>query len=132
MNLEVLNVDDDRMVLFIHEKMMIQSEFSSSPKSFFDPHEALAYISQHSNSTKFVIFLDVNMPDISGWDFLEELKKQDLYRHCYVFVVTSSIDSSDKERAATYDAAIGFVEKPLSVERLKELKSKEELSAFFE
>ncbi|GAA0754417.1 response regulator [Psychroflexus lacisalsi] len=133
MNLEVLNVDDDKMVLFIHEKMMIHSEFSSSPKSFEDGYNTLTYISEHkSDDKKFVIFLDVNMPNLDGWDFMDELEKRELDGYCYIFVVTSSIDTSDKEKAATYDAAIGFVEKPLSIESLKNLKTTKELLPFFD
>ncbi|MFD0931516.1 response regulator [Psychroflexus salinarum] len=133
MNLEVLNVDDDKMVLFIHEKMMIHSEFSNSPKSFENGYLTLTYISENkSEDKKFVIFLDVNMPNLDGWDFMDELEKRELDSYCYIFVVTSSIDSSDKDRAATYDAAIGFVEKPLSIDRLKELKKTKELLPFFD
>ncbi|SDG39150.1 response regulator [Psychroflexus sediminis] len=132
MDFEVLNVDDDKMVLFIHEKMMIHSGFSSSPKSFEDAHETITYISEHiTEEKKFVIFLDVNMPDLDGWGFMEELEKKGLDKYCYIFVMTSSIDPSDKEKAVTYAAAIGFVEKPLSVEKLNDLKTKEELRPLF-
>jgi hypothetical protein len=46
-------------------------------------------------------------------------------------VVTSSIDTADKEKAENYTAAVGFVEKPLSIERLKDLKKTKELQPFF-
>lgn len=132
MKLEVLNVDDDKMVLFINEKLMIHSEFSNSPKSFEDGYETLAFISEHKAEDKiFIIFLDVNMPNLNGWDFMEELQKQEFSPYCYIFVVTSSIDPSDKEKAATYAAAIGFVEKPLSIEKLNDLKKTKEIHSFF-
>lgn len=132
MNFEALNVDDDKMVLFIHDKMMVHSGFSDSPKSFEDGYETLTYISEHkSDDKKFVIFLDVNMPNLDGWEFMEELENRKLDSHCLVFVVTSSIDTNDKEKAATYDAAIGFVEKPLNIDKLKELKKTKELLPFF-
>ncbi len=132
MKLEVLNVDDDKMVLFINEKMIINAEFSSSPKSFEDGYETLAYISKHkTDDKKYVIFLDLNMPNLDGWDFMEELENQGLASYCYIFIVTSSIDPSDKEKAATYAAAIGFVEKPLSIDKLNDLKKTKELISFF-
>ncbi|MBZ9627299.1 response regulator [Psychroflexus sp. CAK57W] len=132
MDFEVLNVDDDKMVLFIHEKMMNHSEFSSSPKSFEDANETLTYISEYkAEDKKFVIFLDLNMPKLDGWDFMEELKKKGLDKYCYIFVMTSSIDPTDKEKAESYAAVIGFVEKPISVDKLNDLKKKKELLPFF-
>lgn len=133
MNFEVLNVDDDKMVLFIHEKMMIHAEFSDSPKSFEDAYETLAYIAkQKAEDKRFVIFLDVNMPNLDGWAFMDELENQGLTDYCYIFVVTSSIDHSDKEKASLYSAAVGFIEKPLSIDKLKELKATKELASLFD
>lgn len=132
MRLEVLNVDDDEMVLFINEKMMINSDFSKSPKSFEDGYKTLTYISEHkADDKKFVIFLDLNMPNLDGWSFMEKLEERGLHKYCYTFVVTSSIDPSDKEKSKTYAAATGFVEKPLSVKKLNDLKKIKELHPFF-
>lgn len=132
MDLEVLNVDDDKMVLFIHEKMMVHAEFSASPKSFEDGYATLNYISENKAENKrFVIFLDVNMPKLDGWEFMDELDRLGLTSYCYIFVVTSSIDQTDKEKADTYKAAVGFVEKPLSINKLKDLKKTKELVPLF-
>ncbi|NEV92665.1 response regulator [Psychroflexus sp. YR1-1] len=132
MDFEVLNVDDDKMVLFIHEKMMTHSGFSSSPKSFEDAYQTLAYINKHkAEDKKFIVFLDINMPNLDGWEFMVELEKQRLDKYCYILVMTSSIDPSDKEKAATFAAAIGFVEKPISIDKLNDLKQKKELQPFF-
>jgi CheY-like chemotaxis protein len=125
-------VDDDKMVLFIHEKMMVHAGFSASPKAFEDGHDTLTYISENkADDKRFVIFLDVNMPKLDGWEFMDELDKLGLTNYCYIFVVTSSIDTADKEKAENYTAAVGFVEKPLSIERLKDLKKTKELQPFF-
>lgn len=132
MNLEVLNVDDDKMVLFINEKMMINAEFSNSLKSFEDGYETLTYISAHkAKNKKFIIFLDVNMPNLDGWAFIEELNKQELDNYCYIFVMTSSIDPSDKVKAETYNTVIGFLEKPLSIDQLNDLKKSKKLRSFY-
>lgn len=132
MDFEVLNVDDDKMVLFIHDKMMNHSGFCSSPKSFEDAYQTLAYISEHkAEDKKFVIFLDLNMPKLDGWDFIEELEKKELDKYCYILIMTSSIDLSDKEKAESFEAVIGFVEKPISIDKLNDLKKKKELLPFF-
>ena len=132
MKMEVLNVDDDKMVLFIHEKMMVHSQFSTYSTSFEDPNEALDYIdSNKSENKKFVIFLDVNMPKLDGWAFMDLLNEKSLSAYCYIFMLTSSIDHLDKQRAETYPVVIGFVEKPLSIDKLQKLKATEELKSFF-
>jgi len=132
MNYEVLNVDDDKMVLFIHEKMMMHSEFCKSPKSFESGHDTLNYIAEHkSKDKKFIIFLDVNMPELNGWEFMDKLDKMALNSFCHIFIVTSSIDNADKEKAESYPVSVGFVEKPLSIEKLKELKKIEILKDLF-
>jgi CheY-like chemotaxis protein len=132
MKMEVLNVDDDKMVLFIHEKMMVHSHFSESPKSFEDGLETLDYIDKHKrDDKKFVIFLDVNMPKLDGWSFMEALDERGISSYCSIFIVTSSIDHLDKQKAETYPVVIGFVEKPLNIDKLQNLKSTEELKQFF-
>ncbi|MFN2260758.1 MAG: response regulator [Psychroflexus sp.] len=131
-NIEVINVDDDKMVLFIHERMMKHSGFAESPKSFLDGQETLDYlVSAKTTNKQFIIFLDVNMPGLDGWDFLNLLSEEGLSQRCHVFIVTSSIDASDKEKSETYDEVIDFVEKPISVEKLKDLKSHPKLIDFF-
>ncbi|WP_127846742.1 response regulator [Psychroflexus aestuariivivens] len=131
-NLEVINVDDDKMVLFIHERMMKHSGFFESPKSFLDGQETLDYLlSAKTKDKQFVIFLDVNMPGIDGWDFLDLLSEHGLSESCHVFIVTSSIDAADKEKSETYDEVAGFVEKPISVDKLHELKTHPNLADFY-
>ncbi|PKG41063.1 response regulator [Psychroflexus sp. MES1-P1E] len=133
MKLKVLNVDDDKMVLFIYEKMMGHADFSSHPKSFSNGYETLDYISEYKNEdTKFLIFLDVNMPNLDGWQFMDKLKSIGLTNYCHVLVVTSSIDLSDKEKSETYPVVIDFIEKPINIEKLNQLKQLKQLQPFFE
>jgi CheY-like chemotaxis protein len=132
MNLDVLNIDDDKMVLFIHKKIMELSKFSNSPKVFQDGYEAIKYITKEkTGNLKFLIFLDINMPKLDGWGVLEELEKLELDRFCFVLIMTSSLDSKQEERAKNHASFIGFIEKPLSIDKLNNLKTTKELSVFF-
>ena len=72
------------------------------------------------------------MPGLDGWDFLNLLTEHSLSECCHVFIVTSSIDAADKEKSETYNEVIGFVEKPISVEKLKDLKTHPELTDFYQ
>ncbi|MFY7899305.1 MAG: response regulator, partial [Chitinophagaceae bacterium] len=67
-----------------------------------------------------VILLDINMPIWNGWHFLEELEKSQ-YHHLNVYIMTSSINSYDKNKAKSFSFIKGFFEKPLGEDDLKKL-----------
>lgn len=93
---------------------------------FTDPQKALdviATMSGESLERQKVLFLDLNMPLISGWDFLEKFKKlaSDIKQHFTIYILTSSIDHRDKEKAAANSLVSGFISKPLTADLLKKL-----------
>ena len=61
----------------------------------------------------FLIVLDINMPVMNGWEFLDKLNTIAIKPLVKVIIVTSSIDSSDKDKAKEYDQVFEFMEKPL-------------------
>lgn len=73
-----------------------------------------------------IILLDINMPQMDGWQFLDSLiaHRPDFYHNTFVYVVTSSIAHSDRDKAKSYKEVSGFLSKPLSVEKLKEIANK--------
>jgi CheY-like chemotaxis protein len=68
-----------------------------------------------------LIFLDLNMPGFSGWDFLEEFERlQSSFRKAInIYIVSSSIDPNDKLNASQYHFVKGFLTKPVKKERLE-------------
>jgi len=68
-----------------------------------------------------VIFLDLNMPIMDGWAFLDKFVLLPLKYKPKVYIVSSSIDSSDGEKAKTYDIVKNFISKPFSEVKLQEL-----------
>ena len=83
--------------------------------------EGLAKI-EHKEEFPEVIFLDINMPVMDGWNFLENFANQvPLHAYTNIYMVTSSIDPADQEKVKKYPAVKVFITKPFSVESLEQI-----------
>ncbi len=133
--LEVIIVDDDQIVLFIQKKMVTNHEIASNPVSFREAAAALDYIIEEQNrkqQKEFLILLDINMPKMDGWDFLNCLESHEEKANYHVIMVTSSIDSKDKKKAKKYSTVRSFIEKPISASDCEKIKEISEISHFFQ
>jgi CheY-like chemotaxis protein len=72
--------------------------------------------------------LDINMPVMNGWEFLQAVQTTDFADSLSVIMVTSSIDQGDREQARQFKQVITFMEKPLNVETCKQILHLPELS----
>ena len=132
--LEVIIIDDDQIVIFIQKKMIINHQISTNPVSFKKAAKALAYLNEEGAdlSKEFLILLDINMPGMSGWEFLDCLENHEQKAKYHVIMVTSSIDNKDKTEAEKYATVRSFIEKPISREDCEQLKNIPEISKFFQ
>jgi CheY-like chemotaxis protein len=119
MNFETLIVDDDEMVVFLHKIAVTESGLTNSPIVAYNGEHALQYIQSHP-AVSYLILLDLNMPQMDGWEFLDAVQETDT--PIYVVVVTSSVDLRDRKKAENYARVIDYFEKPLSVENCKQIK----------
>lgn len=71
-----------------------------------------------------IIFLDLNMPIMDGWQFLDEFTKIPLEQEVTIYIVTSSIDPADRKRAGKYEKVSNFIVKPIEVDHLQEILDK--------
>jgi CheY-like chemotaxis protein len=71
-----------------------------------------------------VILLDVNMPVMGGWEFLEKLSDAGIGVNLDfpIYITTSSVDPEDKRRAQLHPLVKGFIEKPLTAEKIREME----------
>lgn len=122
---QVLIIDDDPGVLFLHQIIVIEGELNSYPYTFLDAEKALEHIIPIDESTtKILIFLDINMPRINGWEFLEILLEKIKHADIKVVMVTSSLSKSEREKSKEYEYVIDFWEKPMDEEQVCLLKQK--------
>jgi CheY-like chemotaxis protein len=129
---EVLIVDDDDAIVYINKKLVELSKLHSRPLSFGNGKQALDYLVLDKNADKiYFILLDINMPVMNGWKFLEAIDQYPFAKQVFVAVVTSSIDESDRQKAYQYSHVIDYIEKPVEIDRLNELKLLKELKPFF-
>ncbi|OEY73922.1 response regulator [Salegentibacter salarius] len=133
--LEVIIVDDDQIVVFIQKKMISNHEIASNPVCFNKADDALNYLNEQQqprNKKDFLIFLDINMPNMNGWDFLDCLENNEQKSSYHVVMVTSSINKEDKEEAKKYSMVRLFIEKPIRSSDCEKVKEISEISHFFE
>ncbi len=124
MTFRTLIVDDDSIIIFIHKKLVGRCGFPVAPETYLNGREALDNLMASADeSTHSLILLDINMPVMSGWEFLDAIQDQPFAKHMKVAMVTSSVDASDKLKAKTYSQVIGFLEKPITVDMLNDLKT---------
>lgn len=132
LNTDLLIVDDDPVVLMILEKMILKSYFHPRPVVFQTGYEMLHYLKERSNiDHDYLIMLDINMPDISGWEVMDDLLIHGGKEKFKVVIVTSSINKADRKKAQNYPCVIEYLEKPVFLDRLMHLKELEQLKGAF-
>lgn len=133
MNLEVLIIDDDEIVVFIEKKMMANHEISINPVVFKRALPALEYLKERKGYDKhFLILLDINMPGLSGWEFLEEIETWPEKERYHVVMITSSVTQKDKVKAEKFSRVQEFLEKPITTADCSRIKNLKGLIPFFQ
>ncbi|HYC84623.1 MAG TPA: response regulator [Chryseosolibacter sp.] len=124
MSYTVMILDDDPITLFLHKVIIEKSEFSLTPVAFSNARQTIDYITTHFEPGRaFLIFLDINMPGMNGWEFMEQLSKQRIAARIAVVIVSSSIDLADYAKAKTYREVVAYLEKPITIGMINELRS---------
>ncbi len=123
---KVVLIDDNPIDHYIMRTMLYNNEVCKQATYTFDGSMIIEFMEQHKTESKRlpdVIFLDLTMPDFSGWDFLEKFEKLkgSLQKHINLYVMTSSIRDSDRERSARYNCVSSFISKPLSKQMLNSI-----------
>jgi CheY-like chemotaxis protein len=127
MRIKVLICDDDPVAIFLHKFHVVKSQLDLSPLLFTKPNEVQAHLTNHLDpDVVHLLLLDINMPEMSGWDLLNHLAEYGPGR-TYAIIVSSSVNKKDYEKARSYEQVVGYIEKPLNANKLSEQMEGERL-----
>lgn len=107
----VMLIDDDKVFTNITGLILRRFNKQINLQSYSSVEDALQAL-QTTDAPPEIIFLDINMPEANGWDFLDRLEGLDVRTE--VFMLTSSIDPSDISKSKTYSSVKGYFTKPLT------------------
>lgn len=137
---KVLCVDDDTIALTISQLLLKRTGFAEEVITAIDGSDALEYFeklfAENTNPADFapeLILLDINMPVMNGWEFLQAYVPlyEQILSKTRIVILSSTIDPEDFALAKKFPVVIQFISKPLSIESLEELKSHEKMQEFF-
>jgi CheY-like chemotaxis protein len=111
-------VDDDAIYQIIVKKIIEKSAAFSSVSTFQDGDIAINSLKntiEHNKVLPDVILLDINMPQMDGWEFMKEMSliKAQLQKKIAIYIVSSSIANEDKEKSKTFPDILGYLSKPV-------------------
>ncbi|MCF0040285.1 response regulator [Dyadobacter fanqingshengii] len=115
-------IDDSAFDLFIYEKLLIKSGITDSVKTFNSARDALKHlVSQADTLPESIILLDLQMPDMNGFEFIDEFDHLPLMlqEKIRIFMLSSTIDTRDIDKAKASQHIIDLLPKPLEIATLK-------------
>lgn len=130
---KIFCVDDDPITLMLCKKVIERSFFAKEILTAQNGEEAIQYFNVLAEKFKLdknisypkLIFLDLNMPIMNGWEFLDiylELGYPQIFKDAKFIVLSSTIDPQDVNKTKNYSVVVDFISKPITKEILENLK----------
>jgi len=120
---KVMIIDDNNIDLYITKRLIIKNNFGKEVLEYNAAADALKYLQDNQYNIPMlplIIFIDIYMPEMSGFEFLEAYDKlpATLKKYCKVFIISSTIDENDIERSHLDKNLTAFQVKPITKEFL--------------
>lgn len=118
-------VDDDAITNYLNSELITEMNITTHVVVCNSGEEGLNYLRLNQDTTNeeksvTMIFLDINMPGIDGFEFLDQLKQLKLSKEADVVLLTTSDNPRDIEKASQYKIR-GYLNKPLTVEKISSI-----------
>ncbi|WP_224999830.1 response regulator [Cesiribacter sp. SM1] len=129
----ILLIDDDTLFLMLTRKMLEGQDYLGRIDTATTVEEARQYfqnLKENNSSFPDAVFIDLDMPMVSGLEMAQQLKDTFLAEHpqTKIFILSSSISQRDRQTAESLEAVTDYMEKPLSPEVLKQALTLEQKS----
>ena len=121
-------IDDDPIFIYGTKRIMKEVDFSETILVYHNGQEAIEGLHKINTAEECmpeVIFLDLNMPIMNGWEFLDEFEKLQNHnqRKTIIYIISSSIDPRDLERVKNYRQVNSYILKPITPNDLETVLS---------
>ena len=119
-------IDDDPIYQLVTKKLIEKTNLFNESKAFENGSEALSYFGT-TGDIPDIILLDIEMPQMNGWDFLTELFRIEkrFKKEATIYISSSSIAHEDKMKAKNYPCVKDFLSKPMNLEKLAAIAAEE-------
>lgn len=130
MKVNIMLIDDNKIDLFVNQKIIQKTGFNANIKTYISGNSALDFLkilNDENNCQKtfrpHLIFLDINMPEMNGFQFLKEFDKLHNIKenNIKIYMLSSSTNSQDIENANSEKSCTGFLNKPLTVQNMNNI-----------
>lgn len=123
---KLILIEDDDVIVYLTQKLIKESKTIELLNVLKNGRKALDYFIENAKNEDLLpdfIFLDLSMPILDGWQFLEEFAriKDSMAKNIQIYITTSSISPKDLSKAESYDFISDFVIKPISLENFNRI-----------
>jgi len=123
---KVLVIDDDPIFQYIAEKIFKKTNLFEETTCFLDANSALEYLVQNKDNPDVlpdVILLDIYMPALNGWEFINQYEQisDSLGKRVPIYILTSSVDPKEIARSKSHPSVKKFTSKPMTFEFIHDL-----------
>jgi len=128
MKKHIFIIDDDPISIIILKKNLELIAISEEIVTFSNGKDAFNHLEkEYLKNEQYVIFLDINMPEMNGWEFLNKVEHLITSQNTSIYLLTSSINKADMEKAKQFLLIEKYLSKPICKEVLIEIKKKNNL-----
>jgi response regulator RpfG family c-di-GMP phosphodiesterase len=117
--MEICIVDDDRIYQLLMQRLIKNIDPTISIRTFYNGEDAYNFFKSNTNCCR-VVLLDINMPVMNGWEFLEKLNEED-FKNSNIYLATSSIANSDRQKSKNYHKIKEYLIKPITKKKILEI-----------